>query len=132
MFHCFFRVHKKKRKKNTVCNLVKIWASCVLKIFGQLRNVHRKTRVLESLFNKVTSSTLGDWTHPFSHATEICVIIGLMLQCKTIYQNIYSKRFLVSTEVLLAAKIPSYSGVRIQGERKKYALHFLHSRKSKD
>ena len=75
-----------KKEKILWRNCVKTWANCVLKIFGQLRNIDRKTTVLESLFNKVAGRTHGDPTDPFSQATEICVIIELMLQCKTIYQ----------------------------------------------
>ena len=41
----------------------------------------------ESFFNKVTGRPHGDPAHPLSYATEICVIIGLMLQCKTISQD---------------------------------------------
>ena len=44
-------------------------------------------------FSRAVRHTHGDPTDPLSYAAEIFVIIGQMLQCKTIYQNKTSLSF---------------------------------------
>ena len=118
-----------KKEKIQRRNWVKTWSSCVLKIFGQHRNIHRKTLVLVSLFNKVTGCTHGDPTCPFSHATETCVIIGLTLQCKTIYQNETSLSFSDRSIYYLMVEKGCYGQIR---EGRAWGKHFNDGQLSAD
>ena len=92
------------------------WKCSIKKVILKFRNIHKKTTVLESLFNKVTGFRAYDFIKRYSNTCFSC-------ECCQIFKNIYFEKYLPPAASVDCIKF--YRATKSQIELYKQKLKFI-------